>query len=177
MNGSPNGINKSTSLDYRDFGWSTILINLTGVSVIIATILIFFITFIFKRRQAHDLPVLYKIILLVAQFVEVVLILVVAEFIFQLVTPHVNKAINGQIFANGTTSLTHLFNNATQTISSFIDKASQHISTLSGTANATITAIEKANDTLNSIILGSTVNNATGLPAAAAAAAAASSSR
>lgn len=143
--------------DYKDFGWATILVNLSGVSVIVASVLIFFITFIFKRRQAHDLPVLFKIILLVAQFVEMVLILVVAEFIFQLVTPHVNRAINGDLFSNGTT-LTHIFNNATQSINSFLDKASQHISNLSGATNATTNALDRANDTLNSIILGSTSN-------------------
>jgi len=157
-------------LDYRDLGWSTILINLTGVSVLLATVLIFFITFVFKRRQAHDLPVLFKIILLVAQFVEIVLILVVAEFIFQLVTPHVNKVINGELFANGT-SLTHLFNNATQSINSLLDKASQHISNLanSSSSNSTLSngtnileearGINETATSISSIILGSNNNN------------------
>lgn len=112
--------------DYRDLNLSAVLINLTAISVIASTILIFFITFIFKRRQAHDLPVLFKIILLVTQFVEVVLILVVAEFIFQLVTPHVNKVINGQFLGN--TSLTHIINNATQSINTFISSATQQFS-------------------------------------------------
>lgn len=121
--------------DYREFTMSTILINLTGVSVILSTILVFFITFVFKRRQAHDLPVLFKIILLVAQFVEVVLILVVAEFIFQLVTPHVNKVINGEFIGN--TTLTHIFNNATQSIHTFISSATQQITDSLGSANST----------------------------------------
>lgn len=132
--------------DYRDLGWSTILINLTAVSVILATILIFIITFIFKRRQAHDLPVLFKIILLIAQFVEVVLILVVAEFIFQLVTPHVNKVINGEFIGN--TTLTHIFNNATQSINTFISSATQQIT--GGGASST----QAPDQTNSSIILG-----------------------
>lgn len=119
--------------DYRDLGLSAVLINLTAISVIASTILIFFITFIFKRRQAHDLPVLFKIILLVTQFVEVVLILVVAEFIFQLVTPHVNKVINGQFLGN--TTLTHIINNATQSINSFISSASQQLGVGSSSAD------------------------------------------
>lgn len=143
--------------DYREVASaSTLLINLTGVSVLLATVLIFFITFIFKRRQAHDLPVLFKIILLVAQFVEIVLILVVAEFIFQLVTPHVNKVINGELLNN--TTLTHIFNNATQSINSFISSATQHISNLAS-SNTTQESGDVANtttDTASSIILGST---------------------
>ena len=140
--------------DYRDLSMSTILINLTGVSVIISMILIFFITFIFKRRQAHDLPVLFKIILLVAQFVEVVLILVVAEFIFQLVTPHVNKVINSQFLGNHT--LTHIFNNATQTVNNFITSATQQIASLGQGSNSSTVQADAANST---ILLGS--SNAT----------------
>lgn len=141
--------------DYRDLGWPGVLVNLSGVSVLLATVLIFFITFVFKRRQAHDLPVLFKIILLVAQFVQVLLILVVAEFVFQLLTPHVNRALKGELFANGTT-LTHLFNNATQSIGTLLDKASQHIASFGSAANATSEMLDKANETLNSIVLGST---------------------
>jgi hypothetical protein len=143
--------------DYRDLGLATILINLTGVSVIVATILIFFITFIFKRRQAYDLPVLFKIILLVAQFVEVVLILVVAEFIFQLVTPHVNKVINGDFLGN--TTLTHMLNNATQSINSLISTAGEHLSSLTGggagDANSTTVPNATTNGSSGSIVLGS----------------------
>lgn len=112
--------------NYSELGAASILINLSGVSVILSAVLIFFITFIFKRRQAHDLPVLFKIILLVSQFVEFVLILVVAEFIFQLVTPHVNQVINEQFMGN--TTLTHIFNNATSSINSFLASAGQHFS-------------------------------------------------
>ena len=150
--------------DYRDLGLPAILINLTAVSVLLATILIFFITFVFKRRQAYDLPVLFKIILLVAQFVEVVLILVVAEFIFQLVTPHVNKVINGEFLGNAT--LTHMLNNATQSINSLISTASQHISNLANggapTTNGTgspLDATAAASTTGSSIILGSSLSN------------------
>lgn len=143
--------------NYRDLTIPSILINLTAVSVIAATILIFFITFIFKRRQAHDLPVLFKIILLVTQFVEMVLILVVAEFIFQVVTPHVNKVINGQFLGN--TTLTHIFNNATQSINTFISSATQQFTgsnSAVGSSNTvsvsnTTQAPEQAN---SSIILG-----------------------
>lgn len=142
---------EASRADYRELGMSTILINLTGVSVLLASILIFFITFIFKRRQAYDLPVLFKIILLVAQFVEVVLILVVAEFIFQLVTPHVNKVINGQLLSNST--LAHMFNNATNSINSFITTAGQHITNLTG-GGASANDTDAASN--NSIILGST---------------------
>jgi len=118
-------------LDYRDLPTSALLVNLSAVCVLASSVLIFFITFIFKRRQAHDLPVLFKIILLVTQFVEIVLILVVAEFIFQLVTPHVNRVINSQFIGN--TTLTHIFNNATQTINTFISTATQQ---LGGAANS-----------------------------------------
>lgn len=127
--------------NYPDITLPSILINLTAVSVIASTILIFFITFIFKRRQAHDLPVLFKIILLVTQFVELVLILVVAEFIFQVVTPHVNKVINGQLLSNST--LTHLFNNATQSINTLISSATQQFA---GSGSTTISP-ESANST------------------------------
>lgn len=123
--------------NYRDLTLPSILINLTAVSVLAATILIFFITFIFKRRQAHDLPVLFKIILLVTQFVELVLILVVAEFIFQVVTPHVNKVINGEFLGN--TTLTHIFNNATQSINTFISSATQQITGSGSTPTITTT--------------------------------------
>lgn len=147
--------------DYRDVGsLSTLLINMTGVSVLAATILIFFITFIFKRRQAHDLPILFKIILLVAQFVEIVLILVVAEFIFQVVTPHVNKVINGELLNN--TTLTHMFNNATQSINSLIVSATQHISNLANLDSASPESADNStgptniSTTVSSIILGST---------------------
>lgn len=142
--------------DYRDLGLSSILINLTAVSVIIATILIFFITFIFKRRQAHDLPVLFKIILLVAQFVEVVLILVVAEFIFQIVTPHVNKVINGQFIGN--TTLTHIFNNATQSINTFISSATQQITGGGTGANSSTQPAPDQVSNSSSIILGTNTN-------------------
>lgn len=127
-----NGLDGKDS--YRDLTLPSILINLTAVSVIASTILIFFITFIFKRRQAHDLPVLFKIILLVTQFVELVLILVVAEFIFQVVTPHVNKVINGQFLGN--TTLTHIFNNATQSINTFISSATQQFAGSSNTTSS-----------------------------------------
>lgn len=138
--------------DYRDFGIQTLIVNVTAVCVIISTILIFLITFIFKRRQAHDLPVLFKVILLVAQFVEVVLILVVAEFIFQVVTPHVNKVINGQFMGN--TTLTHIFNNATQSINTFIVSATQQISDAVSSSSANNqTQLDQSN---NSIILGTT---------------------
>ena len=138
--------------DYRDFSISSLLVNLTAVCVIISTILIFFVTFIFKRRQAHDLPVLFKVILLVVQFVEVVLILVVAEFIFQLVTPHVNKVINGQFMGN--TTLTHIFNNATQSINTFITSATQQISDAVSSSNSNNNQTDQLNS--SSIILGAT---------------------
>lgn len=134
--------------NYRDITFPSILINLTAVSVIASTILIFFITFIFKRRQAHDLPVLFKIILLVTQFVELVLILVVAEFIFQVVTPHVNKVINGQFLGN--TTLTHIFNNASQSINTFISSAKQQIT---GSGATTLAPTDSANST-SSIQIG-----------------------
>lgn len=137
--------------NYRDLGISTILINLTAVSVIASTILIFFITFIFKRRQAYDLPVLFKIILLVTQFVEIVLIFVVAEFIFQVVTPHVNKVINGQFLGN--TTLTHIFNNATQSINTFISSATQQFSGSSTNTTTTTPSPDQAN-TSNTILFG-----------------------
>lgn len=143
--------------NYRDLTISSILINLTGVSVIASTILIFFITFIFKRRQAHDLPVLFKIILLVTQFVELVLILVVAEFIFQVVTPHVNKVINGQFLGN--TTLTHIFNNATQSINTFISSATQQFG--GGGGVTTATPISAGDQSTSSIILGSNATTAT----------------
>lgn len=133
--------------NYRDITLPAILINLTAVSVIASTILIFFITFIFKRRQAHDLPVLFKIILLVTQFVELVLILVVAEFIFQVVTPHVNKVINGQFLGN--TTLTHIFNNATQSINTFISSATQQFA---GSGSTTVSPTSENSST--SILFG-----------------------
>lgn len=140
--------------DYRELASaSTLLVNLSGLSALLATVLIFFITFIFKRRQAHDLPVLFKIVLLVAQFVEVVLILAVAEFVLQLVTPHVNRVINGQLLNN--TSLTHILNNATQSINSFIATATQHIGSLTGQGNSTTEAANATSTTASSIILGS----------------------
>lgn len=123
--------------NYQDLTIPGILINLTAVCVLAATILIFFITFIFKRRQAHDLPVLFKIILLVTQFIELVLILVVAEFIFQLVTPHVNKVISGQFLNN--TTMTHFFNNATKSINSFISQATQQLTGQGNSAPSTST--------------------------------------
>lgn len=141
--------------NYNELSWATILINLTGVSVILSSVLIFFITFIFKRRQAHDLPVLFKIILLVSQFVEFVLILVVAEFIFQLVTPHVNRVINEQFIGN--TTLTHIFNNATNSINTFFVSAGQHFSSAVGQANQ-VQTVTQTPDQLNQtspILLGS----------------------
>lgn len=120
--------------NYHDFKLPTILINLTGVSVILAMIVILIITFMFKRRQAHDLPVLFKIILLITQFVEIVLILVVAEYIFQVVTPHVNKVMSGELLANST--ITHFFNNATQSINTFIANAKDQLS-LGGSSSTT----------------------------------------
>lgn len=148
--------------DYRELSLSTILVNMTAVCVILATILIFFITFIFKRRQAYDLPVLFKIILLVAQFVEVVLILVVAEFIFQLVTPHVNKVINSQFIGNAT--LTHIFNNATQSIHTFISSATQQLSGLGGgdsnvTTTITTTAAPDPANVTSSILIGTNITS------------------
>lgn len=143
--------------DYRELTLASVLVNLTPVFVILSVVLIFFITFIFKRRQAHDLPVLFKIILLVAQFVEVVLILVVAEFIFQLVTPHVNKVINGQILGN--TTLTHIFNNATHSIHTFISSATQQLTGGSSDANATTPSTDAASNATNSIILGTNITS------------------
>lgn len=133
--------------DYRDLTWSSVLINLTGVSVLASTVLIFFITFVFKRRQAHDLPVLFKLILFFTQVVEIVLILVVAEFVFQVVTPHVNKVITGQFIGN--TTLTHIFNNATQSINTFISNAKQQISGAVSDTSATNAT------TASPIVLGS----------------------
>lgn len=148
--------------NYKDMTIPGILINLTAVCVMGATILIFFITFYYKRRQAHDLPVLFKIILLVTQFVELILILVVAEFIFQLVTPHVNKVMNGQYLTIGNTTITHIFNNATQSINTLISQATQHISNAvssagSGTNSSTPAALTT---TENSILLGLNITKA-----------------
>lgn len=148
--------------DYRELDMPGALVNMTAVCVLLATVLLFFITFIFKRRQAHDLPVLFKVILLVVQFVEVVLILVVAEFIFQLVTPHVNRAINSEFIGNHT--LTHIFNNATQSVQNFISAASQHLggatssadpnATTTTTTSPTTTAAAAVTEANSSIILG-----------------------
>lgn len=75
----------------------------------------------FKRRQAYDLPVIFKIILNVTQFVELILVLVVAESVVQVVTPHVNRIMTNDLFTNST--MTHFFNNATSTITNFISSA------------------------------------------------------
>lgn len=151
---------------YKDLNTSSLLINLSAISVIAATILIFFITYTFKRRQAHDLPVLFKIILLVTQFIEFVLILVVAEFIFQLVTPHVHKAINSSFIGN--TTITHIINNATDSINNFIQSAKKQLIGSSSssitsndsiinnlTATSSIQGPESTSSTGSSIILGS----------------------
>lgn len=139
--------------NYRDLGTSSLLINLSAVSVIAATILIFFITYTFKRRQAHDLPVLFKIILLVTQFVEFVLILVVAEFIFQLVTPHVHKAINSSFIGN--TSLTHIINNATDSIHQIYQTAKKQFTSDSSSNFTTESSEPSSSSSTASILLGS----------------------
>lgn len=137
--------------NYRDLGVASILINLSAVSVIAATILIFFITYTFKRRQAHDLPILFKIILLVTQFIEFILILVVAEFIFQLVTPHVHKAINSSFIGN--TTLTHILSNATDSINQLIQTAKKQF--VSESSNSTTQMPDLSSSSTSSIILGS----------------------
>lgn len=144
--------------DYRELTWSSILINMTAVSVVLSTILIFLITFIFKRRQAHDLPVLFKIILLVAQFVEVVLILVVAEFIFQVVTPHVNKVINSQFIGN--TTLTHIFNNASESINTFITSTKEQLGIgLTSNSSSPVAPDASSSTPSSSIILGQNITS------------------
>lgn len=126
---------------YKQMGPGGILINTTAVSVIAATILIFTITFTFKRRQAHDMPVLFKSILLVTQFVELILMLVIAEFILQLVTPHINRAINSNFIGN--TSLSHIFGNATDSMNQLINTAKRQFS--SSDNMTTTTTLTSAN--------------------------------
>lgn len=111
---------------YKQMGAGAILINTTVLSVIAATILIITINFTFKRRQAHDMPVLFKSILLVTQFVEFILILAIAEFILQLITPHINRAINSNFIGN--TSLSHIFGNATDSMNQLIVTAKRQFS-------------------------------------------------
>lgn len=134
------GLNNKES--YQDLGWPTVIINLTAISAIAGLIMTFAIIFMFKRRQAHDLPVLFKLVLLVVQFAEIVLIFVVAEYIFQVVTPHVNKVMSGEIFEN--TSIKHFYGNATQSLNRFIDSAKDQLSLGSSTKtvdNSTVASV------------------------------------